>query len=321
MPLRSATRRESPWIAFVSTPAVTPSAGPCTRSAITTSSKGVLPARSPIPLTASSTWRAPAGDRRQRVRRGEPQVVLTVEGEHRVRQARHLRPQPGAERTHRLGEREPHGVGHVDGARPGAQRRLGQLGDEGPVGARGVHRAELDVVGEVPGAGHHGRDHADDTLAGGAELVGELHVARVHEDVDARRRGAAQRLARRLDVLGHCAGQRADARVAHRARDTAHGLQLGARAHRKARLDDVDARRSEALGDLELVARAEGDARRLLAVAQRGVEDQDPIRSRHGRSLGRGGRSEAASGRSQKHETLSGRLGGRGFRASSRDRR
>ena len=35
--------------------------------------------------------------------------------------------------------------------------------------------------------------------------------------------------------------------------------------------------RGEALGDLELVARAEADARGLLAVAQRGVEDEDPI--------------------------------------------
>ena len=74
-----------------STPVCTPSAAPCTAIAITTSSNAVLPARSPIPFTASSTWRAPARDRGERVRGGEAQVVLAMEREDRLRELGHAR--------------------------------------------------------------------------------------------------------------------------------------------------------------------------------------------------------------------------------------
>ena len=146
------------------------------------------------------------------------------------------------------------------------------------------------------------------------ELVRELHVARVHEDVDARRGRGAERLARGLDVLRHGARERADARVADVARDAAHGLHLLRRAHREARLDDVHAGRGERLGDLALVARAEGDAGGLLAVAQRGVEDPDTIRFGHRTLLvGRGPGARVASRDVPETRNPLRRLGGRGF--------
>ena len=56
--------------------------------------------------------------------------------------------------------------------------------------------------------------------------------------------------------------------------DRLHGLEVAGRGDREAGLDDVDAQARELLGDLELLGRVERDARRLLAVAQRRVEDQ-----------------------------------------------
>ena len=56
--------------------------------------------------------------------------------------------------------------------------------------------------------------------------------------------------------------------------DRLHGLEVAGRGDREARLDDVDAQARELVGDLELLGRVQRDARRLLAVAQRGVEDQ-----------------------------------------------
>ena len=64
----------------------------------------------------------------------------------------------------------------------------------------------------------------------------------------------------------------------HRALDLAgdrlDGLEVPGRGDREAGLDHVDAEPGELLGDLELLGRVQRDAGRLLAVAQRRVEDQ-----------------------------------------------
>ena len=60
-PLRRETRRLVRAISSVSIPVRRPSyASARVRSAMTISSSAALPARSPIPLIAHSTWRAPA---------------------------------------------------------------------------------------------------------------------------------------------------------------------------------------------------------------------------------------------------------------------
>ena len=51
-------------------------------------------------------------------------------------------------------------------------------------------------------------------------------------------------------------------------------LEVARRGDREAGLDDVDAEARELVRDLQLLARVERDAGRLLAVAQRRVEDQ-----------------------------------------------
>src|SRR5919106_1768987 len=68
-----------------------------------------------------------------------------------------------------------------------------------------------------------------------------------------------------------------DDRAVHLARDRAHGLEVARRGDREARLDDVDAQAAELVRDLQLLGRVQRDARRLLTVAQRGVEDDDPV--------------------------------------------
>ena len=59
--------------------------------------------------------------------------------------------------------------------------------------------------------------------------------------------------------------------------DRLHGLEVARRGDREAGLDDVHAQARELLGDLELLRRVQRDAGRLLAVAQRGVEDEDAV--------------------------------------------
>jgi hypothetical protein len=97
--------------------------------------------------------------------------------------------------------------------------------------------------------------------------------------VDARALRVAHRLPRALDVGGIGARQAGDHRSMDLAGDRLHGFEVAGRGDREARLDDVDAQPRELVGDLELLGRVERDARRLLAVAQRGVEDQYLVRA------------------------------------------
>ena len=107
--------------------------------------------------------------------------------------------------------------------------------------------------------------------------MSELDVARVHERMDPRGLGAAQRFGRRVDVERHRARERADRGAAHRARHLVHRAPLGRRRRREAGLDHVDAHRGERLRDLDLLRRAEADPRGLLPVAQGGIEYDDSL--------------------------------------------
>ncbi len=62
--------------------------------------------------------------------------------------------------------------------------------------------------------------------------------------------------------------------------DRLHRLEIAVGRDRKARLDDVDAELLELARDRELLVEIHAAAGRLLAVAQRRVEDPDPVAAR-----------------------------------------
>ena len=82
--------------------------------------------------------------------------------------------------------------------------------------------------------------------------------------------------------------QAGDDGILDAASDRLHGLEVAFRGDREAGLDDVDAHLVQEIGDLQLLFQVHGGAGALLAVAQRGVEDQDAI--------GAGARGEIARG-------------------------
>ncbi len=90
-------------------------------------------------------------------------------------------------------------------------------------------------------------------------------------------RGVAHRLAAAIDVLEAGAGQPGHGGALDPPGDLAHRLEIAFGGDREAGLDDVDAHLVEQLGDLELLFQGHGGAGRLLAIAQRGVEDEDPV--------------------------------------------
>ena len=81
-------------ISRVSTPVQSPCAASRTWSSITISSSDALPARSPMPLIAHSTWRQPGPQARERVGHRNAEVVVAVHGRGHVGQPGHEPVQP-----------------------------------------------------------------------------------------------------------------------------------------------------------------------------------------------------------------------------------
>ena len=111
----------------------------------------------------------------------------------------------------------------------------------------------------------------------------DVDVGGRDEGVDARPLGVADRLPCTLYVAGVDARKPGDDRPTDLAGDHLDGLEVTGRGDRKAGLDHIDAEPGELMRDLELLDGVERDAGRLLAVAQRRVEDQYSVwvRRRH----------------------------------------
>ncbi len=174
------------------------------------------------------------------------------------------------------------GVGNVDRGGAGVDGRLDHFAEEVELGAGGVFGRELDVVAVARGPLHAGHGPLDDLVLAHLELELAMDGAGGQEDVDPGSLGVLERLPGPVDVLIVAAGQAADGRPAHRLGDFPDGLEVAGRGDREAGLDHVDAQVDQGLGDFQLLGEVHARAGRLLAVAERGVENGNVSRFRHG---------------------------------------
>ena len=125
---------------------------------------------------------------------------------------------------------------------------------------------------------HAGHGAFDDFVLVHPQLVLAVDGAGGEEDVDAGPLGVADRLPGAVDVGLAAAGQSADDRAADVAGDFPHRLEIAGRGDGEARLDHVDAQLDQRLGEFHLFGQVHAGAGRLLAVAERGVEDHNMSR-------------------------------------------
>ena len=118
-------------------------------SSITISSSDALPARSPMPLIAHSTWRAPACTPANELATASPRSSWQCTDSTTSRSRRHQLVQLAQEGRVLVRHRVADGVGDVDRRGALVDRDLHHLGGELDVGAGGVHRRELDVVADI----------------------------------------------------------------------------------------------------------------------------------------------------------------------------
>ena len=120
----------------------------------------------------------------------------------------------------------------------------------------------------------HGRDAALHRLfARHFQFVLQMAVGDAQSGMDAGANRVLERLARRVDVFADGARQAADRAVLDQAADGLHRLEIAGRGDGKTRLDHIHAKPFQLPRNLDLLLHVEGRARRLLAVAQGGIEN------------------------------------------------
>ena len=218
-----------------------------------------------------STCRAPLA-RGQAVRDGQAQIVVAVHGEDRLVRVRHALAQHLDRLVHLLRHGVADRIGDVDVVVAGLDRGFHAAAQEIRLGAGRVHRRPFHIVSVRAGSRHRG-DHLLEHLFGAhLELILPANRRGADEGMDAASRGVAHRFAGTVDVLVIAARQAAHNRVFYELGDLRDRLEIAVRRGREARLDDVDAHLVQQDGDFELLVMGHRGARRLLAVAQRGVQ-------------------------------------------------
>jgi hypothetical protein len=132
------------------------------------------------------------------------------------------------------------------------------------------------------------------------------------KNMDPRLFGGLERPPGSVNVLVIAAREPADGRAAHLLGNLPHGLEVARRSNRKAGLNDVDAQLEQRVGDFQFFGNVHAGARRLLAVAQRRIEDSNgscsghllnpSIKSQGEKSKQHGGGSMPTRGRPGQHQ-------------------
>jgi len=213
----------------------------------------------------------------QRVGDRQPEIVMAMGREDDLVGAGDAIAQHRDQRAELLRRGIADRVRHVDRGGAGADGRLDHPAEEIVLGTGRVHRRPFDVVGEVARPGHRGNDAVIDLVL--AELQLELAMQRrgADEGVNPLALGVGEGLGGPIDVGGTGPGEAADNRFLDDLGNLRNRFEIAVRGDRKAGLDDIDAHLVEELGDLHLLLEGHRCAGRLLAIAQRGVEDDDAI--------------------------------------------
>ena len=216
------------------------------------------------------------GDSGQSVGGRHAQIVMAMGGEDHILGPRHLGDQAADQigAFHRRGI--AHRVGDVDGAGARLDRDFHHTGQVIPLGPRRIHRRPLDIVAQVARMANGVVDalgHLIHRQIGN----GPVHGRGADEGMDARGFRVAHRLPAAVDILEARARQPTDRGIARLLGDLGDSGKIPFRGDGKARFDDIDAHLVEQPRDLQLFIMAHRGTRRLLAVAQRGVENQDAV--------------------------------------------
>ena len=176
-------------------------------------------------------------------------------------------------------------VGDVYGGGSGFDGRLDHFGQVTNLGAAGVFRGKLHVIGKCLGIGHRLRSHAQDRdslfFQGDAvtvvtKLFTDVNIGGANEDMDPKAITIFQGCIGCIDITRHCPGQTGHHSV-DAIDDPFHRLELHRGRDRKPGLDDIHPQQIQLPGDLHLFRHIQRGPGRLFAIPQCSIENNNTI--------------------------------------------
>ena len=168
------------------------------------------------------------------------------------------------------------GIGNVNDRRTGLHRSLDNTDEELLIGTPGVLGIELNIVHKVASILHGMNCALDGLVLGEMKLVAQMGGRDAQAGMDTRTLGALQGLGSYLDILIHGTCQTAyGAGVTGNLSDFVNRLKIARAGNRKTGLDNIHVHTHKLARDDELLLGIHAGARRLLTVAQSGIEDCD----------------------------------------------
>jgi hypothetical protein len=205
------------------------------------------------------------------------QVVVAVHRPDRLVGVGHALAQGPDELTIQFGNGIADGVGDVDGGRALFDHRLQDTAEEVHVAAVAVFRAELDVIDQIARETHRLDRLLQHLLARHAQLLLHVELAGGNEGVDAGAVRALERLGGARDVAVVGARQRAHGGVFDGVGDCLHTIKISVGAGGKTGFDHIDFQALKLARYAQLLVFGHGCARRLLAIAQGGVKNDELV--------------------------------------------
>src|SRR5579862_5145495 len=139
------------------------------------------------------------------------------------------------------------------------------------------------MIAAVP---HHARDAIESLFARDAQLVLQVQVGSRQKHVQPRLGRGFKATESRVHIFLTGASERGHAGVLDLGGDGARCFEIAGRSNRKTGLDDIRSEFFDRVSELEFFFRVHGKTWRLLAIAERGIEDTDDF---HGHSISKPG--------------------------------
>ena len=166
-------------------------------------------------------------------------------------------------------------IGNINRRSARCNRRFDYLAEEIDFSSARVFRREFNVRAISLRAFDAGDGARNDLLLGHAQLKLAVNRARRQEDVNTRFLRFFQRFPRAIDIVIDAPRQTANNRALNDAGDFANRLKIAFGRDGKTRFDHVDAEIDQRLRDFQFLLHVHTCARRLFAVAQGGVKNDN----------------------------------------------
>src|SRR6056297_2466525 len=215
--------------------------------------------------------------RGQAVGYGQAEVVVTVGRDHHPVDAVYIAAQPADACMHFFRGGVADRIGYVDGACTGLDHCSHDFIQEFRLGADRVLCRKLDVIAVLARTPDAIDGACDDFGPGQAQLVLAVDRTGGDEYMDPAALGRCQGAGGKIDIPGIATRQRTDPGAADEFGNLLDGVEILLRRRGETSLDDIDAKLGKASRQTQFLSHAHAATGRLLAVAQRGVEDGDVL--------------------------------------------